>query len=317
MSIWAYWGELEFGWTPTISGLTVSFYGVLMGVAQASADGQGASPRFGAGQTRPATVLMLGIPPPTCCWPLPPVPPDGDRRDHRRRADRHDVPCDAKGPDDGAGERKTRRANCRAQLPATVSLTFDHRPGDDDADLRPLRRRHWLFFPGAPYLVSLALLVVAIGLLWRTMGASGMPARPAPLPECNDGAADQPLAFMSPASPSAPISHALDFWALGLGLTAGVRPCSRRSGRRWWCWTQSPPGCCCWASAAQGWCWQRPSWCVTSSPTATPSSCSGSRASRSRCPCRRHSSALCWDRSASFGLTEPRIHPGPSPNDAT
>lgn len=40
-----------------------------------------------------------------------------------------------------------------------------------------------LFFPGAPYLVSLALLMVAIGLLWRTMGRLGPVMPPAMVPE--------------------------------------------------------------------------------------------------------------------------------------
>ncbi|MBA4766413.1 MAG: MFS transporter, partial [Porphyrobacter sp.] len=40
-----------------------------------------------------------------------------------------------------------------------------------------------LFFPGAPYLVSLGLLTVAIGLLWRTMRGLDPAAQPIPLPE--------------------------------------------------------------------------------------------------------------------------------------
>ncbi|MBA4045743.1 MAG: MFS transporter, partial [Erythrobacter sp.] len=40
-----------------------------------------------------------------------------------------------------------------------------------------------LFFPGAPYLVSLALLLVAIGLLWRTMGGLGPAVQPVAAPE--------------------------------------------------------------------------------------------------------------------------------------
>jgi len=40
-----------------------------------------------------------------------------------------------------------------------------------------------LFFPGAPYLVSLALLTVAIGLLWRTMRGIGPAVQHVALPE--------------------------------------------------------------------------------------------------------------------------------------
>lgn len=60
MSIWAYWGELEFGWSPTVSGLTVSFYGILIGTAQAVLTGKSIA-RFGAANTARYS-LMLGIP---------------------------------------------------------------------------------------------------------------------------------------------------------------------------------------------------------------------------------------------------------------
>jgi MFS transporter, DHA1 family, tetracycline resistance protein len=60
LSIWAYWGELEFAWTPWVSGLTVSFYGILLGVAQAALTGSCVA-RFGASNTAKWT-LLFGLP---------------------------------------------------------------------------------------------------------------------------------------------------------------------------------------------------------------------------------------------------------------
>jgi len=50
MSIWSYWGELKFGWTPIVSGLTISFYGILMASCQVLISGK-AIARFGASKT--------------------------------------------------------------------------------------------------------------------------------------------------------------------------------------------------------------------------------------------------------------------------
>jgi MFS transporter, DHA1 family, tetracycline resistance protein len=60
LSIWGYYGVLKFGWTPMVIGLTVAFYGILMAMAQGLFVGKTIA-RFGA--VRTATLsLLFGIP---------------------------------------------------------------------------------------------------------------------------------------------------------------------------------------------------------------------------------------------------------------
>jgi len=178
MSIWAYWGELEFGWSPTVSGLTVSFYGVLIGTAQAVLTGESIA-RFGAANTARYS-LMLGIPSylllafatgtPMVIAAILVGALTGMTFPAMQSLMTVRVSEDAQGELQGA-------------IASTVSLTSIIGPvmmtqifGHFADDKGP-------FFPGAPYIVSLGLLVVAIGLLWRTMGGLGQVGLPTPVPE--------------------------------------------------------------------------------------------------------------------------------------
>ncbi|MCB2089081.1 MAG: MFS transporter [Sphingomonadaceae bacterium] len=60
MSIWAYWGELTFGWTPLVSGSTIAFYGVMIVIMQALIVGRMIE-RFGAAAVARWS-LLLGLP---------------------------------------------------------------------------------------------------------------------------------------------------------------------------------------------------------------------------------------------------------------
>ncbi len=60
LSIWGYYGVLKFGWTPMTIGLTVAFYGILMAMAQGLFVGKTIE-RFGASRTA-ALSLVFGIP---------------------------------------------------------------------------------------------------------------------------------------------------------------------------------------------------------------------------------------------------------------
>ena len=173
MSIWAYWGELQFGWSPMVSGLTVSFYGVLIGTAQAVLTGKSIA-RFGAANTARYS-LLLGIP----CYLLlafatgtPMVIAaimvgalTGMTFPAMQGLMTVRVSEDAQGELQGA-------------IASTVSLTSIIGPVMMTQIFGHFADDVGIFFPGAPYLVSLALLVVAIGLLWRTMGGQRSAAVP-------------------------------------------------------------------------------------------------------------------------------------------
>jgi DHA1 family tetracycline resistance protein-like MFS transporter len=165
MSIWAYWGELEFGWSPTVSGLTVSFYGVLIGAAQAVLTGKSIA-RFGAANTARYS-LLLGIPSylllafatgtPMVIAAIIVGALTGMTFPAMQSLMTVRVSEDAQGELQGA-------------IASTISLTSIIGPVMMTQIFGHFADDTGIFFPGAPYLVSLALLVVAIGLLWRTMG---------------------------------------------------------------------------------------------------------------------------------------------------
>lgn len=171
LSIWAYWGELQFGWTPSISGLTVSLYGVLLGVAQAGLTGRSIS-RFGAANTAKYT-LLFGIPSylllafatstPMVIAAILAGALTGMTFPALQSLMTVQVSEDAQGELQGA-------------IASTVSLTSILGPIMMTQIFGRFADDKGIFFPGAPYLVSLGLLLVAIGLLWWTLGH-----RPAPV----------------------------------------------------------------------------------------------------------------------------------------
>lgn len=178
MSIWAFWGELEFGWSPTTNGLTVSFYGVLIGTAQAVLTGKSIA-RFGAANTARYS-LLLGIPSylllafatgtPMVIAAIVVGALTGMTFPAMQSLMTVRVSEDAQGELQGA-------------IASTVSLTSIIGPVMMTQIFGHFADDKGLFFPGAPYLVSLALMLVAIGLLWRTMGKLDMPAQRAMVPD--------------------------------------------------------------------------------------------------------------------------------------
>lgn len=178
MSIWAFWGEMQFGWTPTISGLTVSFYGVLMGVAEAVLTGKSIA-RFGAANTARYS-LLLGIPSylllafatgtPMVIAAIVVGALTGMTFPAMQSMMTMRVSEDAQGELQGA-------------IASTVSLTSIIGPVMMTQIFGHFADDRGIFFPGAPYLVSLALLTLAIGLLWRTMRGLGPAEQPVTAPE--------------------------------------------------------------------------------------------------------------------------------------
>ena len=173
LAIWPYWGELEFGWSPLISGLTVSLYGVLLGTAQAVLTGKSIA-RFGAANTARYS-LLLGIPSylllafatgtPMVIAAIMVGALTGMTFPAMQSMMTVRVSEDAQGELQGA-------------IASTISLTSIIGPVMMTQIFGHFADDKGLFFPGAPYLVSLALLTVAIALLWRTMGNEDRRAMP-------------------------------------------------------------------------------------------------------------------------------------------
>ncbi len=165
-SIWAFWGALRFGWSPLTSGLTISFYGVLLGTAQAVLTGKSIA-RFGARNTARFS-LLFGIP----CYLLLAFAPStsvviiailvgtitGMTFPSMQSMMTARVSEDAQGELQGA-------------IASTVSLTSIIGPIMMTQIFGHFSDRKGLFFPGAPFILSIALISIAITLLWRTLSS--------------------------------------------------------------------------------------------------------------------------------------------------
>ena len=167
-SIWAFWGALRFGWSPLTSGLTISSYGFLLGTAQAVLTGKSIA-RFGAANTARFS-LLFGIP----SYLLLAFAPStsvvimailvgtitGMTFPSLQSLMTARVSEDAQGELQGA-------------IASTISLTAIIGPITMTQIFGHFSDRKGLFFPGAPFIVSIVLISVAITLLWRMLRAHG------------------------------------------------------------------------------------------------------------------------------------------------
>ncbi len=164
LSVWAYYGALKFGWTPVVIGLTVTLFGVLLGVTQGYLSGKSIA-RFGA--VRTATIsLMFAIPSflilsvapstgivvvgmivgaiPGMCFPA------------MQQLMTLKVEENAQGELQGA-------------IASTISLTAVIGPPVMTGIFGAWADPVGVFFPGAPFVLAAALALVAVMLLARTL----------------------------------------------------------------------------------------------------------------------------------------------------
>lgn len=167
-SIWAYWGEQQFGWTPTMSGLTVSLYGILLGLAQATLTGRSIA-RFGAAATAKYS-LLFGLPSYLLLAFATSTPIviaailfgtiTGITFPAMKSMMTAQISEDAQGELQGA----IASANSLASIigPIVMTQIFGH-----------FADRQGMYFSGAPYLLASILLAIAIVILWRAMASQG------------------------------------------------------------------------------------------------------------------------------------------------
>jgi MFS transporter, DHA1 family, tetracycline resistance protein len=164
LSTWAYYGTLKFGWTPVQIGLTVTLFGVLLGVTQGLLSGR-AIARFGPARTAVVSLcfavpsfLVLAFAPttpvvivgmvigsiPGMCFPAI----------QQLMSSRIDE--DAQGELQGA-------------VASTLSLTSVIGPPLMTGVFGAYADAKGLFFPGAPFVLAAALMIVAISVLAVTL----------------------------------------------------------------------------------------------------------------------------------------------------
>lgn len=164
ISIWAYWGELRFGWTPTITGLTASLYGVMLAFAQAVLTGQSVH-RFGAANTARFALLfalpsylILAFATSTTAVIVAILVGSFAGVTLPALQSLMSLRVD----DDAQGELQGAIASTLSATaiigPVLMTQTFAHFADDQG-----------IYFPGAPFVISLASLVAAITILWLSL----------------------------------------------------------------------------------------------------------------------------------------------------
>lgn len=164
LSVWAYYGALKFGWTPIAIGLTVTFFGVLLGITQGLLSGKSIT-RFGPVSTATYSLmfavpsfLILAFAPstwvvlagmvvgsiPGMCFPA------------MQQLMTERVDDDAQGELQGA-------------IASTISLTAIIGPPVMTSVFGAYADGQGVYFPGAPFVVAAALMVVAVIVLTRTL----------------------------------------------------------------------------------------------------------------------------------------------------
>ena len=166
ISIWAYWGELQFGWTPTTTGLTASLYGVTLAFAQAVLTGKCVH-RFGAANTAKIALLfalpsylILAFAASTTAVVLAIL--IGSFAGMTLPALQSLMSLRVDG--DAQGELQGAIASTLSSTaiigPLLMTQTFAHFADDQG-----------IYLPGAPFLISLASLAAAIIILWTSLNA--------------------------------------------------------------------------------------------------------------------------------------------------
>lgn len=170
ISVWAYYGTAKFGWTPLVIGATIAFYGLLLAIAQGFLSGR-AIARFGAVRTAIASLcfavpsfLVLAFAPTTnlvvlgmvigslagMCFPA------------MQQLMTQRIPEDAQGELQGS-------------IASTISLTSILGPPIMTGVFGAYADDIGLYMPGAPFVLSAALMLVAVAVLATTLRRHASP----------------------------------------------------------------------------------------------------------------------------------------------
>ena len=163
ISIWAYWGELQFGWTPSVTGYTASYYGIVLCVSQAFLTGQ-AVRRFGAANTAKyalffaiPTYLILALANSTAVVVL--AISIGAIAGMALPALQSLM---------SSKVDETAQGELQGAIASTLSLSAIVGPVLMTQTFAFFTDGEGMYWPGAPFVLSLAFLTIALGLLWIT-----------------------------------------------------------------------------------------------------------------------------------------------------
>ncbi len=168
ISVWGYYGALQFGWGPLAIGLTVALYGTTIAITQGLLVGKAIS-RFGPVMTARWS-LLFGLPSylilafATTTWhaiaailigavTAMTFPALQELMSNR-------ISEDAQGELQGA-------------IASTISLTSIIGPLVMTSIFGMFADNKGLYLPGAPFILAMILLAIAIAILWRTLSKRG------------------------------------------------------------------------------------------------------------------------------------------------
>lgn len=164
MSIWAYYGTLKFNWTPMVIGLTVTLFGTTLALMQAVLVGP-VIKRFGNVRTARYS-LLFGLPAylilafATTTWHMVAAILLGSFTGLAFPA--MQALMTAKISEDAQGE-------LQGAIASMISLTSIIGPVVMTGVFGAYADKTGLYFPGAPFILAIGLLSVAILILWRTL----------------------------------------------------------------------------------------------------------------------------------------------------
>ena len=162
ISIWVYWGDIRFDWTPLTSGLTVSLYGILLAVTQALLAGVSIK-RYGAPQTArysllfsiPAYLLLAFAP--STAWVVLAIAIgaiSGMVFPALQTIMTEKIDGNAQGELQGS-------------ISSVISLTAIVGPVIMTQVFSHYTDASGVFFPGAPYIIAIVLSATAAAMLWK------------------------------------------------------------------------------------------------------------------------------------------------------
>jgi MFS transporter, DHA1 family, tetracycline resistance protein len=164
IAIWGYYGSLQFGWGPLAIGLTIALYGTTMAITQGLFVGK-AIARFGPVRTAQWS-LFFGLPSYL-------ILAFAQNTGHAVMAILIGAVTGLTFP--AMQELMTKQVSEDAQgelqgaIASTISLTSIIGPVVMTTIFGMFADHQGLYLPGAPFLVSMALLGIAIAILWRTL----------------------------------------------------------------------------------------------------------------------------------------------------
>lgn len=164
LSVWAYYGTASFGWSPLVIGMTVTFFGLLLGLAQGVFAGR-AIARFGP--VRTATIsLMFGVP---CFLLLAFAPTTGVAIAGIVVGSVTGLCFPAMQQLMSARTEEDAQGELQGAIASTISLTTIIGPPMMTGVFARYADAEGPYFPGAPFILSMILIAVAAVILTVTL----------------------------------------------------------------------------------------------------------------------------------------------------